>query len=67
MEQSIFGSWDYIIMAATMIASIAIGLYFRFSGGKQKTNEVNFISHIDFLTSATVIDNLIFLTGISDG
>ncbi|CAH0729365.1 unnamed protein product, partial [Brenthis ino] len=39
MEQSIFGSWDYIIMAATMIASIAIGLYFRFSGGRQKTNE----------------------------
>ncbi|XP_013164739.1 PREDICTED: putative sodium-dependent multivitamin transporter [Papilio xuthus] len=39
MEQSVFGLWDYIIMAATMIASVAIGLYFRFSGGKQKTNE----------------------------
>ncbi|CAG4992572.1 unnamed protein product [Parnassius apollo] len=39
MEQTVFGLWDYIIMAATMIASVAIGLYFRFSGGKQKTNE----------------------------
>ncbi|KAG6444236.1 hypothetical protein O3G_MSEX003247 [Manduca sexta] len=39
MQQFVFGVWDYVIMAATMIASIAIGLYFRFSGGKQKTNE----------------------------
>ncbi|CAH0605762.1 unnamed protein product [Chrysodeixis includens] len=39
MVQSVFGAWDYAIMAATMIASVVIGLYFRFSGGKQKTNE----------------------------
>lgn len=39
MVQSVFGVWDYAIMALTMISSIAIGLYFRFSGGKQKTNE----------------------------
>lgn len=41
MVQSVFGVWDYAIMAATMVVSIAIGLYFRFSGGKQATNEVN--------------------------
>lgn len=41
MVQSVFVAWDYAIMAATMIASVAIGLYFRFSGGKQKTNEVS--------------------------
>lgn len=40
MVQSVFGVWDYVIMAATMVASVTIGLYFRFSGGKQKTNEV---------------------------
>ncbi|XP_075971618.1 putative sodium-dependent multivitamin transporter isoform X2 [Anticarsia gemmatalis] len=39
MVDAVFGIWDYIIMAATMVASMAIGLYFRFSGGKQKTNE----------------------------
>ncbi|XP_069358180.1 putative sodium-dependent multivitamin transporter [Maniola hyperantus] len=39
MAQTIFGVWDYIIMIATMVASIVIGLYFRFSGGKQKTND----------------------------
>ncbi|XP_023950281.1 putative sodium-dependent multivitamin transporter [Bicyclus anynana] len=39
MAQTIFGVWDYVIMVATMLASIVIGLYFRFSGGKQKTND----------------------------
>ncbi|XP_045765978.1 putative sodium-dependent multivitamin transporter [Maniola jurtina] len=39
MAEPIFGIWDYIIMSATMIASVLIGLYFRFSGGKQKTND----------------------------
>lgn len=38
----IFGPLDYVIMAATMIASIGIGVYFRFTGGKQKTNEVTY-------------------------
>lgn len=41
MAQNVFGAWDYVIMAATMLISIGIGLYFRFSGGKQKTNEVS--------------------------
>ncbi|VVD03012.1 unnamed protein product [Leptidea sinapis] len=39
MVQPVFGAWDYTIMAATMVLSVAIGVYFRFSGGKQKTNE----------------------------
>lgn len=39
MEHSIFGAWDYVIIAATLIISTAIGVYYRFSGGKQKTNE----------------------------
>ncbi|CAG9135820.1 unnamed protein product [Plutella xylostella] len=37
--EMIFGAWDWAIMVATMVASVAIGLYFRFSGGRQKTNE----------------------------
>lgn len=32
---------DYVIIAITMIASVGIGIYFRFSGGKQKTNAVS--------------------------
>lgn len=36
-----FQTWDWVIMAATIVLSIVIGVYFRFSGGRQKTNEVN--------------------------
>ncbi|XP_059052790.1 putative sodium-dependent multivitamin transporter [Achroia grisella] len=39
MASNVFGVWDYVIMGLTMVASIVIGVYFRFSGGKQKTNE----------------------------
>ncbi|XP_048007672.1 putative sodium-dependent multivitamin transporter [Leguminivora glycinivorella] len=39
MKLSMFGTWDYVIIAATLIISTAIGVYYRFSGGKQKTNE----------------------------
>ncbi|KAJ2952380.1 hypothetical protein O0L34_g4663 [Tuta absoluta] len=37
--ENAFVLWDYVIMATTMLMSIAIGLYFRFTGGKQATNE----------------------------
>ncbi|XP_047525468.1 putative sodium-dependent multivitamin transporter [Pieris napi] len=39
MTRMVFGPWDFVIMTLTMITSIGIGIYFRFSGGKQKTNE----------------------------
>lgn len=32
---------DYVIIAATLIISAGIGLYFRFTGGRQRTTEVN--------------------------
>lgn len=46
MALSVFGAWDYVIMAATMIMSLAIGVYFRFSGGNQRTNEVTHIFYL---------------------
>lgn len=54
MAVSVFGAWDYAIMAATMIASLAIGVYFRFSGGKQKTNEVTHFLYIYYYHGFTV-------------
>ncbi|GBP65766.1 Putative sodium-dependent multivitamin transporter [Eumeta japonica] len=35
----VFHPWDWVIVVATMVASIGIGLYYRFTGGRQKTNE----------------------------
>lgn len=34
------GLFDYAIFGLTLIISVIIGLYARFTGGKQKTNEV---------------------------
>lgn len=36
-SQSYFGLVDYIVFAAVLASSSAIGIYFRFTGGKQKT------------------------------
>lgn len=32
---------DYVIFIASLVISAAIGLYYRFTGGKQKSNEVS--------------------------
>lgn len=39
-----FGTWDYVAFAVTLIISAGIGLYYRFTGGKQKTTAVSFES-----------------------
>ncbi|XP_043259274.1 putative sodium-dependent multivitamin transporter [Colletes gigas] len=33
---------DYLVIAATLVISIGIGIYYRFSGGRQKTTEEYF-------------------------
>ncbi|GIY28911.1 putative sodium-dependent multivitamin transporter [Caerostris extrusa] len=35
--REVFVIWDYLVVAAMLVVSGAIGVYFRFSGGKQKT------------------------------
>lgn len=39
---------DYLVIVATLCISIGIGIYYRFSGGRQKTMEVciSIIQHI---------------------
>lgn len=32
-----FGVWDYVVFATTLLISSSIGVYYRFTGGKQKT------------------------------
>lgn len=47
---------DYLVIAATLCLSIGVGIYYRFSGGRQKTMEVcislpynyNFGNNIEF-------------------
>lgn len=39
VEKILLGTIDYIIFAFMLLVSAGIGVYFRFSGGKQKTTE----------------------------
>lgn len=39
---STFSVWDYVVLIIMLIISAGIGLYYRFTGGKQKTTNVNF-------------------------
>lgn len=39
IEKAVLGTVDYIIFAFMLLISAGIGVYFRFSGGKQKTTE----------------------------
>jgi len=34
------GAADYVVFAVMLIMSAAIGVYYRFTGGKQKTTQV---------------------------
>ena len=33
------GAWDYVIIAIVLIISSVMGIYYRFTGGKQKTSK----------------------------
>lgn len=39
-EINILGWIDYIVIAVMLCISAGIGIYYRFSGGRQKTMEV---------------------------
>lgn len=36
-----FGAWDYVVLTIVLLISSAIGVYYRFTGGKQKTMKVH--------------------------
>ncbi|KAI4465477.1 sodium-coupled monocarboxylate transporter [Holotrichia oblita] len=41
VEGNRLGAWDYVIMVLVLVISACIGIYYRFTGGKQKTVQVN--------------------------
>lgn len=48
-DQPLFGVADYVVLSIVLIISSLIGIYYRFTGGKQKTVKVNsliLINHI---------------------
>jgi len=39
MSRQVFEVWDYLVVGAMLVVSGAIGVYFRFSGDKQRTTD----------------------------
>ncbi|KAI4465484.1 sodium-coupled monocarboxylate transporter [Holotrichia oblita] len=37
MAINIFGAWDYVVLVLVLLVSSGIGIYYRLTGGKQKT------------------------------
>lgn len=40
MNQAMFGVWDYLVLISMLLVSSSIGIYYKFTGGKQKTVQV---------------------------
>lgn len=40
LKMATFSIWDYLVLVVMLIISAGIGLYYRFTGGKQKTTKV---------------------------
>jgi hypothetical protein len=45
-DTATFDTWDYVVLGAMLLISAAIGVYYRFSGGRQKTTQVSTTSPV---------------------
>lgn len=41
-------TWDYVVFGTVLVISAAIGVYYRFTGGRQKNVEVQKYSIVNF-------------------
>ncbi|GLH06851.1 Putative sodium-dependent multivitamin transporter [Gryllus bimaculatus] len=39
VEETFFGAWDYVVLGLVLLTSASIGVYYRLTGGRQKTVE----------------------------
>jgi len=40
-DKSTFDTWDYVVLGVMLVVSAGIGVYYRFTGGRQKTTQVS--------------------------
>jgi len=45
-DTTIFDPWDYVVLGLMLVISAAIGVYYRFTGGRQKTTQVSITSPV---------------------
>ncbi|XP_044752026.1 putative sodium-dependent multivitamin transporter [Coccinella septempunctata] len=39
VRQPLFGTWDYVVLVIVLLVSSMVGVYYRFTGGKQRTTK----------------------------
>lgn len=57
-EEFTLGTWDYFVIALIMLISVAIGVFFRFTGSRQKTAD-DFLMAGRHMTRFPVIFSLV--------
>jgi sodium-coupled monocarboxylate transporter 8/12 len=60
-DTATFDTWDYVVLAVMLIISAGIGVYYRFTGGRQKTTQVSIVDHLN-LTCPIVSSELPWLS-----
>jgi hypothetical protein len=45
-DTSTFDAWDYVVLGVMLVVSAGIGVYYRFTGGRQKTTQVSITSPV---------------------
>lgn len=64
-EINVLGVWDYIVFAAMLLVSAAIGIYYALSGGKQKTTDEFLLANRDMAVLPVAISILLsFISAI---
>lgn len=43
-----FSAWDYVVFIGMLMVSASIGIYYRFTGGKQKTTSVSLFDSFSY-------------------
>lgn len=49
-----FSAWDYMVLAVTLAVSAGIGVYYRFTGGKQKTTKVIYLFFVSIIFDSSI-------------
>lgn len=58
--------WDYVVIAAMLIVSTSIGIYYRFTGGRQKTSEEYYTANRSMSATPVAIGLMVsFLSAVS--
>jgi len=45
-DTATFVTWDYVVLGVMLAVSAGIGVYYRFTGGRQKTTQVSTTSPV---------------------